>query len=67
MKPSSVKVPSKPESIFPKLHAIPFLAQLVRNHSWAHRFAPHEILSFVEIANLAPAGIFRDPLDTLDF
>jgi hypothetical protein len=30
------------------------------------RFAPHEILSFVEIANLAPGGIFRDPLDTLD-
>ena len=33
LKPSKVRFPLKPESIFPKLHIIPFLAQLVRNHN----------------------------------
>ena len=57
LNPNKVNVPSKPESIFPKLQTIPFRAQLVLSHNCAHTLGPHAIRSFVETANLLPGGI----------
>ena len=61
LKPSKVRVPSNPESIFPKLHIIPFLAQLVLNHNCAQTLGPHAILSFVDTANRLPTGMISSP------